>query len=67
MKTIKVNIKGDLITSSRAAAEAGINYSTISSDFLKEYKAKCDCVKVILISKGAWNNRIQKTFYCLPD
>ena len=67
MKTIKVNIKGDQITGLRAQAEAGINYATISGDFLKEKKAQLGCVKVILFSKDSWGKRIQGTYYCLPE
>ena len=67
MKTIKVNLKGEMMTFFRAEAEAGINYKAIAPEFINEMKAQSGCVKVILKSRNAWNRRTQKTFYCLPE
>lgn len=66
MRTIKVNIGEDQITANRASAEAGINYSTIAKEFVKEYKTRRDTVKVVLISRNSMQSKVQKTFYCHP-
>ena len=66
MKTITRNIGTQEISSNRAAAEAGDEYSTVSKEFVKEFKTRKDTVKVVLRGYNSWNNRIQQTFYCHP-
>lgn len=66
MKTIKINIKNNEMNSKMAAAEVGENYTTVAEESIKEFKMRGETVKVILRSRDAWNNRIQKTFYVYP-
>lgn len=66
MRTIKVNLKGDAITSPRAQAECGINYATISNSH-KYMRKSCGVIKVILTTTNFYGKRIQKTYYCMPS